>query len=1270
MMEFHISREARDRYQVSDTLFNFVGNVIFGDLTACRELAYRINEVRGTADDPERAVHPGALFAMGLIDEVSHALIAHYRAERDPEVTSAALAWFTESVGEENVEGLLRTFVQEFPNVAIYRGQAKLDEWLEGSTDGLSHREAVLEELILLWLANQNPAFRPYRELYDDTKLAQSTAYAQVTAELGSYFATRPDTGLGKGNLLDLLRAPMEAAPESLSGQLAWIRQNWAGSLSGALGEGLRRVLLAADVLKEEEVAIWMRFHPASEQWHHDPFPVGNVRGEVPVFERAPGERAGDPEYERFSPDVDWMPNVVMIAKSTYVWLAQLSRQYGRAIERLDQIPDEELDLLAQRGLNALWLIGIWERSSASQTIKRLCGQPEAVASAYSLGSYHIAWDLGGDYAYGNLRDRAARRGIRLASDMVPNHMGIDSGWVIEHPEWFLSRPDSPYPAYRFDGPDLSNDGRGEIKIEDHYYNQSDAAVVFRRRDNQSGEIRYVYHGNDGTSFPWNDTAQLNYLRADVREQVIQTILHVARQFPIIRFDAAMTLARKHVQRLWFPLPGTGGSIPSRAEASMTQEEFDAAMPHEFWREVVDRVAAEVPGTLLLAEAFWLLEGYFVRTLGMHRVYNSAFMNMLRDEENAKYRMVIKNTIEFDPDILKRYVNFMSNPDERTAIDQFGTGDKYFGVCTVMATLPGLPMFGHGQVEAFTEKYGMEYKRPRYEETPNEGLVERHQREIAPLLKSRALFAESSEFSLFDFHKDDGVVDENVFAYSNRSGDRRALVVFHNKFGETSGTLHRSAAGVDKATGALHQRYLHQALGLDADEGLIFGYHDNATGMHHLRRSTELTYQGLRLSLRAYQYHVLQYWRVLRSTDEEPWEALCDELNGRGVWNLDEALAKYRLRPVHQALRKALDPTLLRCLADIADLEDSEHGTHISRASQPPCNRDEALEGLVKRAEKFFVAANAAFPVDESAADAKKTAGRYEMAQAYGRLLLASTKVPQLEDAFAHRWPADARVVLPSRSPKVNAMLIWAPVAAWCLTEALVKAYPERNGAEIFDRLYLRPAMAESFRPLGLDGEDAYRAAARVRILLADESAATGEDAALRWADPDVVWLTGLHEADGVRWFNKEAHEQLLWWSRLPELIALAAKKPAAKTAPSLAGAVASIGEKVTGAAAAAKKAGYRLDRLPGLASGEKAAVDEAASESGNAKKAVEAKDNLSGADLSEIDPALDAHGANLVTPTGKAVSFEKPNGNGAEQAEDGEGSVGGKPDEKPVGRS
>src|SRR6185503_17683061 len=125
------------------------------------------------------------------------------------------------------------------------------------------------------------------------------------------------------------------------------------------------------------------------------------------------------------------------------------------------------------------------------------------------------------------------------------------------------------------------------------------------------------------------------------------------------------------------------------------------AMPAEFWREVVDRINVEMPNTLLLAEAFWLLEGYFVRTLGMHRVYNSAFMHMLMKEDNALYRGAIRSTLHFNPGILKRYVNFMSNPDEKTAVEQFGKGDKYFGIATLMVTLPGLPMFAHGQVEGF-----------------------------------------------------------------------------------------------------------------------------------------------------------------------------------------------------------------------------------------------------------------------------------------------------------------------------------------------------------------------------------------------------------------------------------------------------------------------------------------------------------------------------------------------------------------------------------------
>ncbi len=919
-MEFHISRALREKLEVDDLLFSYTGNIVFGNVAASRNLAKQLQESRAQGGRSAEPINAGALFAMGLIDELNHAMVARYRKEIDPLVLTDAVRWFTSQTTPAEVERLLLKFTEQFPNVAVHRGELTAAQWLNGTTDGLPNREAALEELLMLWLANINPAFAPFRELFEDSALKQQTVYQNVTASFPNYFVTRPPLSPEVGSLLDALRAPLLASPDSLTGQLDYIREHWPKYL----GQDLRRVLLAIDILREEDLAIWMRFHPPGpDQYRHGAPSRGGegfVGDEYIGFEDefivgpdgtrhrryASDYQAPLNEYEAFSADQAWMPNVVLMAKSTYVWLEQLSKKYLRHIYRLDQIPDEELQLLADRGITGLWLIGLWERSVASRTIKRLRGHSDAVASAYSLKEYQIADDLGGNAAYENLRDRAARAHIRLASDMVPNHMGIDSNWVIEHPDWFLYRWESPFPVYRFEGPDLSTDSRVEIKIEDHYYDQSDAAVVFRLRHHREGTTRYVYHGNDGTTFAWNDTAQLDYSKAAVREHVIQVILHVARLFPIIRFDAAMVLAKRHVQRLWFPLPGAGGSIPSRAENAMTQEEFDHLMPHEFWREVVDRVAVEVPGTLLLAEAFWLLEGYFVRTLGMHRVYNSAFMNMLRDEENAKYRSYLKKTIEFDPDILKRYVSFMSNPDERTAIDQFGSGDKYFGVCTLLATLPGLPMFGHGQIEGYTERYGMEFKQAKMNEYPNDDLVARHQHEIAPLLKNRRLFAESTNFVLYDFWNDHGTVDENVFAYSNRYHGQRAVILYNNSYGSTRGTIHFSAASVDKATGHLRQRSLADGLALPNDGSVFLAYRDTAHGLEYLRRTTDLHHHGLGLDLRGYQYAVLLDWRELRASADQPWDKLYDALNGAGVYNLEEALSKLRLRPVHEALRQAL----------------------------------------------------------------------------------------------------------------------------------------------------------------------------------------------------------------------------------------------------------------------------------------------------------------------------------------------------------------------------
>jgi glycosidase len=1268
MMEFHIAQKARARYQFAESLFSYTGNVVFANMAACREFAHRMNTVRDAEKHPELAVHAGQLYAMGLIDEASHVLMARYREQFDPAVMTAALDFFSAQVGADALDTLLLTFVENFPGMSVMRGLETPRQWLAGATDGTPHRAAALEELLLLWTANRNEAFRPFQELFEEKTLAEKTVYRQVTQQLPEYFATRPLIPLGGAkamNLLDLLRAPAVGAPRSLADQLVLIRTLWKPLLGASLE---RFLLIAGEILREEELAIWMQFNPpdltaqrrresGKQQW-----PGVVSTAEVPVF--------GDParEYEKFSPDTAWMPTAVLVAKSTYVWLAQMSRQYGRRIAHLDEIPDEELATLARRGLNSLWLIGVWERSRASKTIKQLCGNSDAVASAYSLFDYTIAADLGGEAAYTNLRDRAYRHGIRLASDMVPNHMGIDSPWVVEHPDWFISRPEPPYPAYSYNGPDLSQDGRVEIKIEDHYFEQSDAAVVFRRRDRQSGETRYIYHGNDGTSFPWNDTAQLDYLNPAVREQVIQTILHVARLFPVIRFDAAMTLAKRHFHRLWFPGPGSSGAIPSRAEYAMSQEEFNRAMPHEFWREVVDRVAAEVPGTLLLAEAFWLMEGYFVRTLGMHRVYNSAFMVMLRDEDNAKYRSVIKNTLEFDPDIMKRYVNFMSNPDERTAIDQFGKGDKCFGVAAMMATIPGLPMFGHGQIEGFTEKYGMEYQRPRYDENPDPWLVERHEREIAPLLQRRWLFAESGNFRLYDFYRANGSVDENVFAYSNRSGGERALVVFNNRYGQTHGTIDSSAAYADKGAGQLRQQRIREGLGFSDGAGVVLAWRDSLTGLEYLCRANDLAERGLTFDLHAYQCHVLLDWRELHATAEQPWDRLSDHLNGRGVPSLEDALVNLELKPVHDALRSLLEPGIVRLFADLAE---QPRTVAVGVNKQLEAERRQFFAQAWDGGERFLRLAQEAYRSRAGQeAGGLQSASPVLLAQSFRERLRAALRIPALEALFPAPWTVAARRMLPSPSPQLTATAMWGPVLGWCALELLAESTgaenPKRVALDLFDRLRLREPFAQAFNALGFEGEEGWRAAARIKIGLLSaagagklaaesveagksveaanpaealepargegksavsrcedeavagaspsaESAASGEPVALSpilwpalWSDSDLRWLTGVHPAEGREYLVRERYEELLWSLLMPSLLRLAGD-----AAPSRA-AAGQMSRGVAGALAAAEAAGYRVDLLMEPASAETAGedsaadADSAASSGGEAKPAAE----------------------------------------------------------------
>lgn len=1113
-MEFHISRQARDRYRFDESLFSLSGNVLFANFHAARAFAQKMNERRNLLTLPEQGVRSGQVNAMGLIDEILHFVVGVYREQENPFVMEQALAWLNERLTKEAVDAGLLRFVEEFPPVRVYRRELGTEEWLEATSslphaESVPNREIALEEMLLLWLSNANPAFIPFQELFDDTELGKHTEYKQIIAALQDFFETQPPFGPDLQNLVDMLHSPAVAIPHSLSGQLEYIRSRW-GHL---LGRYLYRLLSSLDFIKEEEKAYFPGPGPAQ------------------VFDFS----LLDKDVERFSMDREWMPNLVLLAKNSYVWLDQMSRKYGGNITRLDEIPDEELESLSRWGFTGLWLIGLWERSPASKTIKQMRGNPEAVASAYSIFEYRIADDLGGYEAYQNLRDRAWQHGIRLASDMVPNHMGIDSPWVTYHPDRFISSPHSPFPSYTFTSPNLSwHDGVG-IYLEDHYYDSTDAAVVFKRVDFGSGEERFIYHGNDGTSMPWNDTAQLNYLNPEVREAIIQTILDVARQFSVIRFDAAMTLAKRHYQRLWFPQPGTGGDIPSRAEYAMTQEQFNELFPHEFWREVVDRVAEEAPDTLLLAEAFWLMEGYFVRTLGMHRVYNSAFMIMLRDEKNQGYRSVIKNTLEFDPRILKRYVNFMNNPDERTAVDQFGKGDKYFGIAMMMVTMPGLPMFGHGQVEGFSEKYGMEYRRAYWDEHPDPHLVQRHEREIFPLMHRRSMFAEVDNFLLYDFFTPDGSVNEDVFAYSNRQDEEKALVLFHNKYATTRGWIRTSSAYADRSEDSedrLVQKSLGDGLGLSNDPNTFTIFRDHVNGLQYIRNNTQIHNEGLYAELEAYKYRVFLDFQEVQDNEWRQYAQLVEYLGGRGVPSIDEALQEILLQPVHGPYREVVNMGFFRWLVENR-VQEEEVGTggreralsEVEGKLLPLLLEIRQLTGGTGEPEGIALSIR-----EEAQALLSLTA----LKESYD---LAETQELETVQHYLREGPTGEGGMVEG-SPEV-----WGTLLGWLFTRklALVQGaigYQEMSRTWIDEFLFGR-ILARALEDLGLEERDAWRAVATIKVMTSHQNWCFAHepdrdrpyDALRFWLkDSEFQNYIGVNRYQGDIWFNRESFEGLLWW--------------------------------------------------------------------------------------------------------------------------------------------
>lgn len=427
-----------------------------------------------------------------------------------------------------------------------------------------------------------------------------------------------------------------------------------------------------------------------------------------------------------------------------------------------------------------------------------------------------------------------------------------------------------------------------------------------------------------------NDTAQIDFFKAEAREKVILKILSTAKYFDIINFDSASALTQRCFKNLWFSEAGKNDSEHGYSEPAK-----------EFWREVIERFEKESPETLLCAEVSFETSRFFVRYLGMHRVVNLLFAEMLKNEENKKYKQVLKTILEYDPGILKRLVNVMNVSDKQSFADQFGMENKYFGIFTMMCTLPGLPMLEHSQIT--------ENEKTEDGQASMTSMFERLEKEIFSLLRNRNLFSGTGNFCLYDFFSG-GELNDNVFVWSNVSGKDKAFIFYNNSsniaLGRANTTVPFSVKNNEGAV-ELKRKSFTEALQLSTAPRMYTIFQEMYSGLFFIRSNEELEEQGLFVVLNGYEIQMFTNIREVENTDGF-YSIICENLNGRGCASIEQELLDLKYSHLYKALEDFADKRYFGGINGLVTDKENKNNAVLDK------NFDEFFSDIEERAKVFF----------------------------------------------------------------------------------------------------------------------------------------------------------------------------------------------------------------------------------------------------------------------------------------------------------------------------
>jgi hypothetical protein len=363
-----------------------------------------------------------------------------------------------------------------------------------------------------------------------------------------------------------------------------------------------------------------------------------------PVVDRSPG---------RTTVTTPGHPSLYQI--NTRVWLTELSRALNRRAT-LDDIPDPELDRLAELGFDWIWFLSVWQTGPAAQAISRAnpewrndfqktlpdLREDDIGGSGFAIQNYTVHRDLGGGAALARLRQRLQKRGLKLMLDFVPNHMAPDHPWVDEHPDYFVHGSES----------DLARAPQNYCRVQ-----------------TRSGSLVLAY-GRDPYFDGWPDTLQLNYGNPDLQQAMIGVLESIAGQCDGVRCDMAMLVLPEVFERTW----------GIRAEL--------------FWPKATESARRKNPGFQFMAEVYWDME-WTMQQQGFDYAYDKRLYDRLREGHARPVREHFHAGLDYQ----NKLARFLENHDEPRAAATFSQ-ETHEAAAVITFLSPGMRFFHQGQFEA------------------------------------------------------------------------------------------------------------------------------------------------------------------------------------------------------------------------------------------------------------------------------------------------------------------------------------------------------------------------------------------------------------------------------------------------------------------------------------------------------------------------------------------------------------------------------------------